>query len=36
MASRPPPSQQSEAHSMILAICNAGPIGKPSFAGSDV
>jgi hypothetical protein len=26
--------QQSEAHSMILAICMAGPIAHPSSAGT--
>jgi hypothetical protein len=34
MASRPPGTQHNEAHSMILAMCMAGPIGKPVIAGS--
>ena len=33
---QPPPSQQSDAHSMIFAICSAGPMGKPSIAGKAV
>src|SRR6266850_4578288 len=34
IGSRPPGTQQSEAHSMILAICMAGPIAHPSSAGT--
>ena len=33
MASRPPGTQHSDAHSMILAMCMARPIGKPVMAG---
>ena len=34
IASRPPPSQQSDAHSIIFAIWSAGPRSKPRSPGS--
>ena len=35
IASRPPGTQHSDAHSMILAMCTLRPVGKPSIVGSD-